>query len=142
MAGVGFDHQPDFFSRFELQGFARGQGEMDFQFHAAVYSGRNDHIPAFEQKQAAGNYVSCAQADRRRNGQQNVAGTDTDAESRSHFGAHQRRFQWDGLGLHSRFTLVEQAAHGAAIGVERFHGRVQNVLEPCQIRNGFLLRGA
>ena len=48
MAGMRFDYQPDVAARFELQSFARGQREMDFQFHAAVHPGGNDHIAAFE----------------------------------------------------------------------------------------------
>ena len=48
MTGMSFDYQPDFFAGFEVQGFACGQREVDFQLHAAVYSRRDHHIPAFE----------------------------------------------------------------------------------------------
>jgi len=44
--------------------------------------------------------------------------------------------------LRSRFTLVEQAGHGATIGVQRFNGRIQNIFESGKVGDGFLSRRA
>ena len=45
------------------------------------------------------------------------------------------------LGI-SGLALVQEAGHGATIGVQRFNGRIQNIFESGKVGYGFLSRRA
>src|ERR1039457_1456200 len=117
MAGVSFDDQPHFASSFEVQGIAGGQSQGNIHFHTAVDAGGDEHIPPLQGDQLTYNHVTSAEAYRIYDGQQNVAGTNSDAEMRAGFGANQRRSQENGIiRLAARPPASRHpASHGAAI---------------------------
>ncbi len=135
MAGVRFHDQPDSASGLELEGIAGGEGEVDFHFYSAIHARGHDYIPLLEGEQATGQYVAGAQAGRLNRGQQDVAGANADDQTRTGFGAHQRRFQFD-IAI-AEIAVVQASGLGAAIFVGRSHYGVENVFEADELRQRF-----
>jgi hypothetical protein len=133
---MGFDDQPHVFTGLELEGVAGGQGQVDFHFDSAPHAGGDDYVALLERCDAARDYVSCAQANRRGGGQQDVAGTDPDAEGRAYAAADQRGFEDDWGAVPDDTTI-----HRAALGADGIDNRVEYIFETYQLSHCFLLRG-
>ena len=81
MAGVRLDHQPDFLAWREVKGVAGGERQVDFHVHPAVHAGGDDYVALLQRRDATVKDVSRAEPCGQGGRQQDVAGSDADAEN-------------------------------------------------------------
>jgi hypothetical protein len=74
VAGMCLHDEPDRMAIAQLKRVARRQGQVHFEFGAAVDPGGHDHVMARQGNQAARKNIARTQAFRRVNGQQDIAG--------------------------------------------------------------------
>ncbi len=131
MTGIGFHDQPHCAARFELQGVAGGQSELNFHFHPAIDSGRDHHVPLLERNHFPGDDIASAEPIGFGGREQNVAGPDPDAQVGTDFCPHQR-------GLQFNLAMGNAAGHGAAMLIRGPDRNLEDVLKTNQLCDHFL----
>ena len=73
MARVSLDHQPHLAAFGQAQSVTGGQGELDIDGYAAVYSSKDNHVPALGGNHSSRNDVASADFMRFGGGEQDIA---------------------------------------------------------------------
>ncbi len=89
---MSLDDKPNFAAIGQLQGVAGGQGELDDDFNPWVsltpHARQDDGVATLKGNDLSGKYVAGTDFARFAGGEQNIAGTDTDAETSACGRAH------------------------------------------------------